>query len=95
MDFPPWQTVYWQFKQWEKRQVTERILDLLREEVRLVEGRDPLASPDAWSAGVETFSVLILRLFGSRLTRKASWSVQGGGRLSGPGVAHLVPAARP
>ncbi|MGW4467870.1 IS5 family transposase [Micromonospora sp. NPDC004704] len=41
VDFPPWQTVYWQFRQWEKRQVTERILDLLREEVRLVEGRDP------------------------------------------------------
>jgi hypothetical protein len=22
VDFPPWQTVYWQFQQWEKRQVT-------------------------------------------------------------------------
>jgi len=43
VDFPPWQTVYWQFKQWEERQVTERIVDLLREEVRLAEGRDPVA----------------------------------------------------
>jgi transposase len=40
-DFPPWETVYGQFKRWEQRQVTERILDLLREEVRLAEGRDP------------------------------------------------------
>src|SRR5215213_2692082 len=35
VDFPPWQTVYWQFQQWEKRQVTERILKELREQVRL------------------------------------------------------------
>jgi transposase len=41
VDFPPWQTVYWQFQQWEKRQVTERILDELREQVRLAEGREP------------------------------------------------------
>src|SRR5215212_5680296 len=39
VDFPPWQTVYWQFQQWEKRQVTERILDELREQVRLQQGR--------------------------------------------------------
>src|SRR3954451_20345986 len=41
VDFPPWQTVYWQFQQWEKRQVTERILEELREQVRLHEGREP------------------------------------------------------
>jgi transposase len=41
VDFPPWQTVYWQFQQWEKRQVTERILDELREQVRIAEGREP------------------------------------------------------
>src|SRR5690349_24856061 len=41
VDFPPWQTVYWQFQQWEKRQVTERILDELREQVRIAEGRAP------------------------------------------------------
>jgi transposase len=39
VDFPPWQTVYWQFKQWEKRQVTQRILDELREQIRLEHGR--------------------------------------------------------
>jgi transposase len=41
VDFPPWQTVYWQFQQWEKRRVTEPILEELREQIRLVEGRDP------------------------------------------------------
>ena len=45
VDFPPWQTVYWQFQQWEKRQVTERILDELREQVRLQQGRS--AEPSA------------------------------------------------
>ena len=44
VDFPPWQTVYWQFQQWEQRQVTERILDELREQVRLQEGREPQPS---------------------------------------------------
>src|SRR4051794_16696807 len=41
VDFPPWQTVYWQFQQWEKRHVTERILDELREQVRIAQGREP------------------------------------------------------
>jgi len=44
VDFPPWQTVYWQFQQWEKRQVTARILEELREQVRLQEGREPRPS---------------------------------------------------
>jgi len=44
VDFPPWQTVYWQFQQWEKRQVTERILEQLREQVRTDEGREPQPS---------------------------------------------------
>src|SRR4029434_6724542 len=41
VDSPPWQTVYWQFQQWEKRRVTERILEELREQVRLQQGREP------------------------------------------------------
>jgi transposase len=46
VDFPPWQTVYWQFQQWEKRRVTERILEELREQVLLQEGRDPQPSAE-------------------------------------------------
>jgi transposase len=41
VDFLPWQTVYWQFKQWEQRQVTDRILEELREQVRIAQGRAP------------------------------------------------------
>jgi transposase len=45
VDFPPWPTVYWYFTQWNKRGVTERIVDELRELVRLAEGRE--AEPSA------------------------------------------------
>ena len=55
VDFPPWQTVYWQFKQWKKRQVTQRILDLSRPRSRRTGAacgwRSVLASPVAGSAG--------------------------------------------
>ena len=45
VDFPPWQTVYGWFRQWKARGVTERILDELREQIRLAEGRE--AEPSA------------------------------------------------
>jgi transposase len=38
VDFPPWQTVYWQFQQWEKRRVTERIVGASR---TVAPGRGP------------------------------------------------------
>jgi transposase len=41
VDFPPWQTVYGWFRQWKARGVTERILQELREQIRVAEGRDP------------------------------------------------------
>ncbi|WP_433467823.1 transposase [Spirillospora sp. CA-128828] len=44
-DFPPWQTVYWYFVRWEKQRVTLRMLDVLRQQVRQIEGRD--AEPTA------------------------------------------------
>ncbi|WP_229784282.1 transposase [Pilimelia anulata] len=44
-DFPPWETVYGQFRRWEAARVTERIVDLLREELRLAAGRDPHPRP--------------------------------------------------
>src|SRR4051812_34971640 len=33
-DFPPWQTVYWYFNQWEQAKVTETILPVVREQLR-------------------------------------------------------------
>ena len=40
-DFPPWQTVYWYFTRWEKDKVTEKILPVVRSQLRVQEGRDP------------------------------------------------------
>ncbi|MGX6603235.1 transposase [Micromonosporaceae bacterium Da 78-11] len=44
VDFPPWQTVYGWFGQWKARGATERIMDELREQIRLAEGRGPQPS---------------------------------------------------
>jgi transposase len=43
-DFPPWQTVYWYFNRWEQDKVTEKILPVIREQLRLQEGRNPQPS---------------------------------------------------
>src|SRR3954464_4569701 len=39
--FPPWQTVYWYFNQWEQARVTEKLLPVVRAQLRVQEGRDP------------------------------------------------------
>jgi transposase len=41
VDFPPWQTVYWYFNQWEQAKVTEKILPVVRGQLRVQEGRAP------------------------------------------------------
>jgi transposase len=43
-DFPPWQTVYWYFNRWEQDKVTEAILPVVREQLRIQEGRNPQPS---------------------------------------------------
>ncbi len=43
-DCPPWQTVYWYFKQWEQAKVTEVMLAAPREQARLQQGRNPQPS---------------------------------------------------
>ncbi len=40
-DFPPWQTVYWYFVRFEQAKATEKILPVVREQLRLQEGRNP------------------------------------------------------
>jgi hypothetical protein len=40
-DFPPWQTVYWYFVRWEQVKATEQILPVVREQLRIQEGRNP------------------------------------------------------
>jgi transposase len=44
-DFPPWQTVYWYFVRWEKQRITLRMLDVLRQQIRMANGRE--ADPSA------------------------------------------------
>jgi transposase len=41
VDFPPWQTVYWYFNRWEEAKATEKILPVVRAQLRLQEGRNP------------------------------------------------------
>ena len=43
-DFPPWQTVYWYFNRWEQAKATEKILPVVRAQLRVQEGRNPEAS---------------------------------------------------
>jgi transposase len=40
-DFPPWQTVYWYFNRWEQDKVTEKLLPVVRAQLRVQEGRNP------------------------------------------------------
>jgi transposase len=41
-DFPPWQTVYGFFTRWRDDGTWQRVHDALRDQVRLLEGREPL-----------------------------------------------------
>jgi transposase len=41
VDFPPWETVYWYFTRWEQQKLTFRMVDALRAQVRVGEGREP------------------------------------------------------
>jgi len=43
-DFPNWQTVYYYFRIWTLMGLWQEILDALREQVRLQEGREPTPS---------------------------------------------------
>jgi transposase len=40
-DYPPWQTVYWYFVRFERAKATEKILPVVREQLRLHERRTP------------------------------------------------------
>jgi transposase len=95
VDFPPWQTVYWYFVRWNERGVTERILDELREQVRLAHGREaePTAGIiDSQSVkGADTVGRLTeLPVRWTRRPRGAGWSCaimrSGLGGAYGPGL---------
>ncbi len=52
-DFPPYSTVYYYFRRWQKRGVWEQLNQVLREQVRMKQGR----SPQATAAIVDSQSV--------------------------------------
>ena len=43
-DFPPYSTVYYYFRRWQKRGLWEQINQLLREQIRMKQGRPPQAT---------------------------------------------------
>ena len=52
-DFPPYSTVYYYFRRWQRRGLWEQINQVLREQVRMKQGR----SPQATAAIVDSQSV--------------------------------------
>lgn len=52
-DFPPYSTVYYYFRRWQKRGLWEQINQVLREQVRMKQGK----SPGATAAIVDSQSV--------------------------------------
>lgn len=40
-DFPPWQTVYYYFRDWRQKGIWEQIMDVLRQNYRIASGREP------------------------------------------------------
>jgi putative transposase len=43
-DFPAYSTVYYYFRRWQKRGLWEQINQLLREQIRMKQGRSPQAT---------------------------------------------------
>lgn len=43
-DFPPYSTVYYDFRRWQRRGLWEQINQVLRQQVRMKQGRSPQAS---------------------------------------------------
>lgn len=60
--FPPWQTIYYHFRQWAERGLLEQLTDALRRCVRLKAGRNP--SPSA--AIIDSQSVKTAHVGGAR-----------------------------
>lgn len=72
-DFPPWQTVYYHFRKWQRLNLLQRLCDRIRRAARVAEGREP--SPSA--AVIDTQSVDTERQAGPRRGRDPNKQVTG------------------
>jgi len=71
--FPPWQTVYYHFRKWQRQNLFQRLMDRIRRAARVAEGRSP--SPSA--AIVDSQSVPTGRQGGLSRGRDPSKQVKG------------------
>ena len=74
-DLPPWRIVYWYFMQWKKDGTFDRLMDLLRGDVRVAEGRDRQPS----AAIIDTQSVRTTERGGPAATTRARRSAAASG----------------
>jgi transposase len=74
-DLPPWRIVYWYFMQWKKDGTFDRLMDLLRGDVRQAEGRHRQPS----AAILDTQSVKTTEKGGPAATTRARKSVAASG----------------
>jgi transposase len=74
-DFPPWPTVYWYFRNWKADGTLDRLLDLLRGDLRQAHGRQRQPS----AAIIDTQSVKTTEKGGRAATTRARRSAAGSG----------------
>jgi transposase len=74
-DFPPWATVYWYFRIWKEDGTFDRLMDLLRGDLRQAEGRHRQPS----AAIIDTQSVKTTEKGGPAATTRASRSTAASG----------------
>jgi len=74
-DLPPWRIVYWYFMQWKRDGTLDRLMDLLRGDLRVAEGRQRQPS----AAIIDSQSVKTTEKGGPAATTRASRSTAGNG----------------
>jgi transposase len=78
-DFPPYSTVYYYFRGWQKHRIWEQINQVLREQVRVKQGK----SHQATAAIVDSQSV-------KTTEKKGKYTAKGGGKLVKGRKRHII-----
>jgi transposase len=77
-DFPPWATVYWSVRIWKADGTLDRLMDLLRGDLRQAHGRQRQPS----AAIIDSQSVKTTEKGGPAASTRASWSMAASGMSS-------------